>query len=45
MHGDVRAIVELGFDGVKLDSCGPRQDLAEWAALLNATGTNPNPNP
>eukprot|EP00039_Didymoeca_costata_P021705 m.345237 g.345237 ORF g.345237 m.345237 type:complete len:764 (+) comp25973_c0_seq1:95-2386(+) len=38
MHGDVNAVVSLGFDGLKLDSCGPSQDLAEWAMLLNKTG-------
>ena len=39
MEGDTKAVVELGFDGVKLDSCGPSQDIAEWSRLLNATGT------
>lgn len=38
MHGDVKAINDLGFDGIKLDSCGPSQHLAEWARLLNASG-------
>ena len=32
MHGDAKAIFNLGFDGIKLDSCGPSQHLGEWAA-------------
>ena len=39
MEGDTRAVVDLGFVGAKLDSCGPSQDLAQWSALFNATGT------
>jgi hypothetical protein len=39
MKGDAAAVVALGFDGVKLDSCGPSQDLLQWSRLLNATGT------
>jgi alpha-galactosidase len=39
--GDARAVKELGFDGLKLDSCGPSQALDEWARLLNATGICP----
>ena len=38
MMGDVRAVKELGFDGLKLDSCGPSQHLAEWSELLNKSG-------
>jgi hypothetical protein len=38
MHGDVKAVSDLGFDGLKLDSCGPSQDLRLWSKLLNATG-------
>jgi len=38
MHGDVNAIVSYGYDGVKIDGCGPSHDLLEWAALINATG-------
>lgn len=37
-HGDVNAIVGLGFDGVKLDGCGEFVNLTYWAQLLNATG-------
>jgi alpha-galactosidase len=38
MNGDVKAVKDLLFDGLKLDSCGPSQHLAEWARLLNASG-------
>lgn len=37
-RGDVRAIIDLGFSGVKLDSCGQFRNLSRWADLLNATG-------
>lgn len=32
-------LVGIGFDGLKLDSCGPSQDLQQWAARLNKTGS------
>ena len=38
--GDAKAVKALGFDGLKLDSCGPSQELGEWAKLLNATGNH-----
>ena len=38
MHGDVNALVRYGFDGVKIDSCGPSKDIAMWERLINATG-------
>ncbi|CAK0838856.1 unnamed protein product [Prorocentrum cordatum] len=38
MRSDVAALTSLGFAGAKLDSCGPSQDLTEWARLLNASG-------
>ena len=38
MHGDVNALLAADWDGVKLDSCGPSHNLAEWYDLLNATG-------
>ncbi len=37
-RGDVKAIIDLGFSGVKLDSCGQFRNLSRWAELLNATG-------
>eukprot|EP00039_Didymoeca_costata_P010223 m.137037 g.137037 ORF g.137037 m.137037 type:complete len:602 (-) comp14743_c0_seq4:85-1890(-) len=36
--GDVQAIIDFDFDGVKLDSCGQFRNLSYWAKLLNATG-------
>lgn len=38
MHGDVNALLEFGFDGVKLDACGPYMNLSWWYQLINATG-------
>ncbi len=38
--GDAKAVKDLGFDGLKLDSCGPSQELSEWVRLLNATGNH-----
>ena len=36
--GDVQALVEYGFDGAKVDGCGPDPNITRWAELLNATG-------
>ena len=38
MRGSVRALHELGFVGVKFDSCSMFHNLTRWAELLNATG-------
>jgi len=38
MRGDVEAILEYDFDGVKIDSCGPSHHLLDWADLINKTG-------
>jgi len=38
MQGDVQALLEADFDGVKLDGCGPYTNLSWWYQLLNATG-------
>jgi len=39
MAGDVHATVfEYGFDSLKLDGCGQKQNLTLWADLFNATG-------
>jgi len=35
---DAQAIVDFGFDSVKLDGCGAQYDLQKWSDLLNATG-------
>lgn len=37
-EGDVAAIGQYGFDGIKLDGCGAEMDLDLWARLINATG-------
>jgi alpha-galactosidase len=36
--GDVAAIGQYGFNGIKLDGCGAEMDLDLWAQLINATG-------
>lgn len=36
-RGDVAAIIEYGFDGVKLDSCSTQLDLDLWQKYLNAS--------
>jgi len=35
---DVKALVGLGFDSVKLDGCGAQLDLQKWSDLIDATG-------
>eukprot|EP00933_Yihiella_yeosuensis_P005239 TRINITY_DN109718_c0_g1_i1.p1 TRINITY_DN109718_c0_g1~~TRINITY_DN109718_c0_g1_i1.p1 ORF type:complete len:443 (+),score=87.47 TRINITY_DN109718_c0_g1_i1:73-1401(+) len=37
-EGDVKALVDFGFDGVKLDGCGTQLDLDLWSGLINASG-------
>eukprot|EP00041_Stephanoeca_diplocostata_P035461 m.1252709 g.1252709 ORF g.1252709 m.1252709 type:complete len:617 (-) comp24703_c0_seq73:4205-6055(-) len=38
MHGDAATVATTWkFDGLKVDSCGPSQDLSLWARELNAT--------
>ena len=36
--GDVNALVQYGFDGIKLDGCGAQLDLELYYNLINATG-------
>lgn len=36
-EGDVAALIEYGFDGVKLDSCGGQKDIALWQNLIEQT--------
>ena len=36
MRGDSQAVVDLGFDGVKLDSGGPNGDIFLWQRELAA---------
>lgn len=38
MQGDVNAVTQYGFNGIKLDGCGEFLNLTWWADLLNATG-------
>ena len=45
MHGDAKAIYNLGFDGIKLDSCGPSQHLSEWVRGVTCTHTGPPHSP
>ena len=35
---DALATAELLFDSIKVDGCGPSQNISEWTAELNATG-------
>ena len=37
-QGDVDALLDYGFDSVKLDGCGAQLDLERYAALLSAAG-------
>mmetsp|Transcript_27563 Transcript_27563/g.83917 ORF Transcript_27563/g.83917 Transcript_27563/m.83917 type:complete len:358 (-) Transcript_27563:60-1133(-) len=37
-EGDVAALIEFGFDSVKLDNCGTMKDLDLWYRLMNASG-------
>mmetsp|Transcript_47374 Transcript_47374/g.78505 ORF Transcript_47374/g.78505 Transcript_47374/m.78505 type:complete len:435 (+) Transcript_47374:27-1331(+) len=36
--GDADALVQLGFDSVKLDGCGNQRDLNVWARLFKEAG-------
>lgn len=36
--GDVKAVLDFGFDGIKLDGCGEFRNLSVWAQLLNQSG-------
>lgn len=38
MERSVAALIDLGFDGVKLDGCGEFRNLTWWYKLINATG-------
>lgn len=37
-QGDVDALLDYGFDSVKLDGCGQQRDLQKYADLFNASG-------
>jgi alpha-galactosidase len=36
---DAAAVVQYGFSGIKIDSCGNEPNITAWAAALNATGS------
>ena len=36
--GNVKYLIDMGFDGLKADGCGPGKDLPALAELLNGTG-------
>lgn len=33
--GNAKALVELGFDGTKIDGCGPDRNVSEFARLVD----------
>ena len=35
---DVAWLLDMGFDGVKIDACSSSHNVSHWAALFNATG-------
>lgn len=35
---DAATVLDLGFDGVKIDGCGPANNMTLWGELLNASG-------
>ena len=35
---DAEATADLLFDSIKVDGCGPSQNISEWASELNNTG-------
>lgn len=35
---DVEFLVQTGWDGTKIDGCGPAPNVTLWATLMNATG-------
>ena len=38
MRQDAEAAAALLFDGLKVDGCGPSQNISAWTAELNRTG-------
>lgn len=41
MEGSVRAVVEMKWEGLKLDSCSQFNNLSWWNKLLNDTSPVP----
>ena len=33
----MNALLGLGFDGIKIDGCGPANNMSLWGSLLNAS--------
>ena len=38
MEGSVKALADMGWEGLKLDSCSQFNNLSWWNELINATG-------
>ena len=41
MSGSVKMLVDMGWDGVKFDSCSQFHNLTHWAELVNKTSPRP----
>ena len=41
MKGSVKALIEQGWDGLKLDSCSQFNNLTQWALLINESQVQP----
>ena len=41
MEGSVRALVDMGWEGLKLDSCSQFNNLSWWNSLINKTSPIP----
>lgn len=39
-YGDVQAVLDYGFDSIKLDGCGQQRDLTLYASLFEAAGAS-----
>ena len=37
--GNARALAALGFDGVKIDGCGPDRNVSRFAELVDAAAS------
>ena len=37
-QGDANALIEWGFDSVKVDACGPYLNMSRWSELLQGSG-------
>jgi hypothetical protein len=41
MEGSVKALVDMGWEGLKLDSCSQFNNLSWWNELINKTSSGP----